>query len=92
MPKKFSEELIERHGSEAYIKMIKSDVETVFGTQAGTRLLDFLEWVCYADRGLDADGASDRQFFINEGKRQIYITLQTLLTRDVDDVLEAFKR
>jgi hypothetical protein len=92
MPKKLSEELIERHGSEAYIEMIKSDVETVFGTQAGIRLLDFLEWFCYADRGLDADGASDRQFFINEGKRQIYITLQTMLTRDVDDVLEAFKR
>lgn len=88
--KSLSTELIERHGFDNYIKMIKNDAEIVFNTESGKRLMDFLEWQFHYDSGTYFGDVT--QMHINEGKRQAILTIKTLVDKDEEAVLEGFKQ
>lgn len=69
-----------------YAKQLKADVEFVFASEQGKRVMGLLEQVGHYN--IPTWTKDSNEFLINEGKRQIVLTLKTILTWPVEKIEE----
>lgn len=69
-----------------YAKQLKNDVESVFATDQGKRLMVLLEQLGHYN--IPTWTKDSNEFLINEGKRQIVLTLKTILVWPVEKIEE----
>jgi len=67
---------------EEYAEQLKSDIEFVFSTEPGKRVMDFLEQICHynlptLNNGIDGVNGLMKTL-VNDGKREVILTLKTI--------------
>jgi hypothetical protein len=67
--------------SEGYFKQLKSDYEHVFGSDAGTRVLEDIKRAGFINRTTYSEG---NMMFINEGMRSLVLHIIDMARIEVD--------
>jgi len=68
------------------IKQTKVDFNQTFGTDAGRRVLELLRKWCFK-RDTTYTGSRD-SVLINEGRRQILMSIENIIELDVDELIK----
>lgn len=67
-----------------YAEQLKRDVERTFSSDHGLRTMQFLEQICFFHTAtFDSD---PNRMMINDGKREVVLTLKTILRWPVDKI------
>jgi hypothetical protein len=69
-----------------YARQIKADVEAVFATESGKRVMELLEQIGHYN--IPTWSKDSNEFLLNEGKRQVVLTLKTIIKWPVDKIEE----
>lgn len=73
------------------IRQLQDDLNTVFNNETGKRVMDFLEEISGQSLPI-FDPSNINITLVNEGKRQIVLTIKTLLRLKPTQVVEYFRR
>ena len=76
--------------SEEYLKGIQKDIMDCFSGDGGERVLEFLGFMC-GQFTTTIDPESQIQSNVNEGKRQVYLTLNTFLENKPDNLVKLYE-
>jgi hypothetical protein len=78
---------------EEFADQLKRDVESVFKSSEGERVMEFLEQICHYNlptlSSKGGDGVARlTNTLINDGKREVILTLKTIMKWPVDKIAE----
>lgn len=69
-----------------YAEQLKRDVERTFASDHGLRTMQFLEQICFFY--LPTHAETTDKMLINDGKREVVLTLKTIMRWPVDKIEE----
>lgn len=74
------------------LKGIKADFCRTFNTDEGQRVLQHLKDTCFEYTStFDSKDENNRTIFVNEGKRQVLLTIKNMLELDVEKIAKIQK-
>jgi len=73
-----------------YVRGLKQNIETTFGSPQGKEVMEFLEESCGWYQSV-FDPKNEGVTLINDGKRQVIATIKTILRLSPDEIVSLIK-